>query len=177
MIVKTNTTNSIVLKKITDYIKSLSSVDSVNFNEIYVDKLSEFVSFLHYITTIIQMSCIVIIAITIFNTIRLQMFINRDEILVSRLIGASNMFIMRPLTYVAIIQITISACFGYLSYKLCVSYMNIIINNYSHFFGNKFHLISLNLEEIFQVYAVLCVFTIFAVFTAVRSVFKHNTLN
>lgn len=177
LIVKTNTANSVFLKKMHEHIKNMPKVDSTNLNDNYVNKVSDFVSFLRYLTSIFQISFIAIIAITIYNTIRLQMFINRDEILVSRLIGAPDTFIMRPLSYFALIQTTLGTVLAYLISNLFINYTNITINKYSHLFGSKFNLINLNLIETLQVYSTLLVFTVFAVFIAVRSVLKHNTLN
>ena len=46
---------------------------------------------------------VALVAIT-FNTIRLQILTQRDEIEVSRLIGATNAFIRRPFLYLGFLQ-------------------------------------------------------------------------
>ena len=90
-----------VLKK---EIASWTEVETVEFDSDWARKLSAFVEFgkraVFFLTLVLGLALVFVMA----NTIRLQIMNQREEIEVSRLIGATPSFIRRPFLYFGIMQ-------------------------------------------------------------------------
>ena len=112
--------------------------------------------------------------LVLYNMIRLQMLLCRDEINVSRLIGASDSFIMRPLAYYAILQVLIASGVAYLLVNLFINFINGLFRHLNYLFGNSFLLSNLDKMDLVQMLCILIIFTIFSVFLAVRWIFKNS---
>lgn len=80
-------------------------VDKVNFyqNKTAIDKLTRIINAAHTLGFAITLTFIILSILTSFNTIRLTIYIARDEIAVMRLVGASNTYIQGPFVVVGII--------------------------------------------------------------------------
>lgn len=75
-----------------------SIINDVNYEKkaIAIQKLSEIIEAGERLGAIIMITFIVIAIIITFNTIRLAMYLSRDEIKVMRLVGASTSFVSGP---------------------------------------------------------------------------------
>lgn len=80
-------------------------VDKVNFyqNKTAIDKLTRIINAAHTLGFAITLTFIILSILTSFNTIRLTIYIARDEISVMRLVGASTTYIQGPFVVVGII--------------------------------------------------------------------------
>jgi cell division transport system permease protein len=76
----------------------------------------------------------------VFNTIRLQVMTQRDEIEVSRLFGATNSFIYRPFYYTGAL---LGLCAGAVALGLVVAAqqpLNEAILDFAHLYASEFQL-------------------------------------
>ncbi|MEK7106277.1 MAG: permease-like cell division protein FtsX [Patescibacteria group bacterium] len=75
-----------------------SSIDKINYhqNKLVIDRLNSIISGAHKLGFLITLILMVISVIITFNTIRLAIFISKDEIGVMRLVGASKMYVRGP---------------------------------------------------------------------------------
>jgi cell division transport system permease protein len=75
-----------------------SIIFSVNYNKnrIVIDRLTELTQSVQKIGFAIMIALIVIAVVITFNTIRLAIFVSREEIAVMRLVGAYNSFVRGP---------------------------------------------------------------------------------
>lgn len=174
LIVNTNTANPKLLSQLTSRISHMPMVDNVQMDSSYANKINDLINFVKKIATFLQITFLMVFVLVLYNMIRLQMLLRYDEITVSRLIGASDSFIMRPLAYYAVLQVTIAAAVAYLLVNLFINFMNGLFIRLNYLFGKSFLLTNLSPSELGQMLAILIVFTIFAVFLAVRWVFKHS---
>ncbi|OGZ05083.1 MAG: hypothetical protein A2942_02450 [Candidatus Lloydbacteria bacterium RIFCSPLOWO2_01_FULL_50_20] len=73
-------------------------ISNVNFgkNKIVIDKLTAITNGVERVSIALLLVLIVIAIVITFNTIRLAIYVSRDEISVMRLVGASNMFVRGP---------------------------------------------------------------------------------
>ncbi|MHB0977874.1 MAG: cell division protein FtsX [Minisyncoccota bacterium] len=80
-------------------------VDKVNFyqNKTAIDKLTRIINAANTLGFAVTLTFIILSILTSFNTIRLTIYIARDEIAVMRLVGASNTYIQGPFVVVGII--------------------------------------------------------------------------
>lgn len=79
--------------------KTFSSiVFSVNYNKnrIVIDRLTELTNSIQKIGFAVMIALIVIAVVITFNTIRLAIFVSREEIAIMRLVGAYNSFVRGP---------------------------------------------------------------------------------
>jgi len=83
----------------------VSIIDKINFyrNKTAIDKLTQIINTAQRLGLTVTLAFIVLSILTSFNTIRLTIYIARDEIAVMRLVGASNMYIRGPFVIVGII--------------------------------------------------------------------------
>lgn len=90
---------------------SNSVIDKVNYNQnrSAIDKLTKISDSAQTLGLIIILILISISIVIIFNTIRLAIFISKDEIAVMRLVGASNRYIQGPFVVCGILYGVVSA--------------------------------------------------------------------
>jgi cell division transport system permease protein len=83
----------------------VSIVDQVNYfqNKTAIDKLSGIITSAHKLGLAITLFFAIISILIAFNTIRLTIYIAKDEISVMRLVGASTAFIQGPFVVVGVI--------------------------------------------------------------------------
>ena len=172
LMIDTNTSNTKILKQLKDKVSNLASVATVELDEQYATKLSNLINFINDTSNIILVFFSICLILVIYNLVRLQMFQSHDEIAISRLIGASDVFIMHPLIYYAIIQIIISFGIAYGLVNWFTIYINNLFTNMRYLFGRSFLLAQLNYTQIGEVLIALLLFTIFAVFIAVQAVLR-----
>lgn len=174
LIINTNTADNHRLQMLVDKIGKLDMVTDVQMDTNYAGKIENLVKFVSKISHLLQIAFSIILVIVIYNLIRLQMLLRQDEIIVSRLIGASDSFIMRPLAYYAVLQIIIATAGAIYMTNLFVIYLNNMFANLGSLFGSNFRLYPLDYIQMLQITGVLVLFGIFAVFLAVRWVFRDS---
>lgn len=88
-----------------------SIIDKVNYrqNKVVIDRLTAIISGAKQIGFALALVLILISLLITFNTIRLVIYMSREEIAIMRLVGASNMYIRGPFIIGAIIYGFISA--------------------------------------------------------------------
>lgn len=92
------------LEKLRDELKTWSKFDHVQLDSAWARKLEALLKFGRLAVLILAiLLSFALVAIT-FNTIRLQILTQREEIEVSKLIGATNNFIRRPFLYFGLLQ-------------------------------------------------------------------------
>jgi|SRR6185437_8147012 len=174
LIINTNTADNHRLQMLVDKIGKLDMVSDVQMDTNYASKVENLVKFISKISHLLQIAFSIILVIVIYNLIRLQMLLRKDEIIVSRLIGASDSFIMRPLAYYAVLQIIIATAGAIYMSNLFVIYLNNMFANLGSLFGSNFRLYPLDYIQMLQITGILVLFGVFAVFLAVRWVFRDS---
>ncbi len=81
------------------------SVDKINYYQLKdsIDKLNNIIGWTNTVGFWLSMIFILMSCMIVYNTIRLAIFVYRDEIAVMKLVGASNMFIRGPFIVEAIL--------------------------------------------------------------------------
>lgn len=82
-----------------------SAVDKINYYQLKdsIDKLNNIIGWINTVGFWISIVFILMSCMIVYNTIRLAIFVYRDEIAVMKLVGASNMFIRGPFIVEAIL--------------------------------------------------------------------------
>ncbi len=81
------------------------SVDKINYYQLKdsIDKLNNIIGWTNTVGFWLSMIFILMSCMIVYNTIRLAIFVYRDEIAVMKLVGASNMFIRGPFVVEAVL--------------------------------------------------------------------------
>lgn len=87
-----------------------------------------------------------LIAVT-FNTIRLQILTQRAEIEVSRLIGATDAFIRRPLYYLGLLQGLAGGLIALAILRMGLAALNVGVADFSATYGSSFRLTYLDMGD------------------------------
>lgn len=174
LIINPTTANPTRLHTLTNKIMTMKMVENIDMDTSYANKINDMVNFVKKISGFLQILFTVVIVLVIYNLIRLQILLKRDEITIARLIGASDSFIMRPLAYYAVIQIILSTILAYFLVNWFIDFLNRLFLHFNSLFGQTFLLKHLMLSQVGQMLFILIIFTIFTVFVAVRWIFRNN---
>lgn len=173
IIINTATSESNILNKLDMQLSQIPMVDDVQIDMNYASKVDNLISFATLLSFAIQILFVVVLGLVIYNMIRLQMMLKSDAIQVSRLIGASDSFVMRPLMHYAIWQVTIATLISYAGLFFISNALNTLFAKFSNLFGNGFKINILPIEQFAMMWVSIAIFTIFTVFLAVRWVFSN----
>lgn len=87
------------LKEVVAALQGLPGVDIVQVDSAWVDKLAALVDILRLALLFLAIALGAVVIAVVFNTIRMQVMTQADEIEVSRMFGATDSFIHRPFYY------------------------------------------------------------------------------
>lgn len=97
-------TDAKTLDKLRNEFQQLPGVEIAQLDSAWAYKLEALLEFARMAVVILASLLSLALVAVIFNTIRLQILTQRDEIQVARLIGATNGFIRRPFLYFGALQ-------------------------------------------------------------------------
>ncbi|MFN7094737.1 MAG: cell division protein FtsX, partial [Burkholderiales bacterium] len=124
LIVNTASADKKLLAQLVNKIAKLPMVDDVQIDINYASKISDLIGFIKKIAGLIQLLFVLVLILVIYNMVRLQMLLRHDEITVSRLIGASDSFIMRPLAYYAVLQVVLASGIAFVLVNWFINFIN-----------------------------------------------------
>jgi len=128
------------LEKMEPELKALPKVAHVQLDSAWVKRLETLVALGR--TAVLILATLLafgLVAVT-FNTIRLQILTQKDEIEVSKLIGATDAFIRRPFFYLGFIQGTLGALAALAIVYVCMLILNRNILELTELYGSGFRL-------------------------------------
>jgi hypothetical protein len=103
---------------IAQQLKQQPGVDTVQIDSEWVKRLAALLRILRLVLLFLGITLGAVVVAVVFNTIRLQVMTQRDEIEVSRLFGATNSFIYRPFYYTGAL---LGLCAGLVALGLVVA--------------------------------------------------------
>ncbi|HEY4071924.1 MAG TPA: permease-like cell division protein FtsX [Herbaspirillum sp.] len=129
--------------KIADKLKTLPRVDTVQIDSAWVKRLAALLHILRLALLFLAITLGVVVVAVVFNTIRLQVMTQYDEIEVSRLLGATDAFIHRPFYYTGAL---LGGCAGALALVVVAAGlqpMNQAVAEFARLYGSEFLLVPL----------------------------------
>lgn len=91
--------NSEHVLSLADEFATFEQVDLVQFDSEWVQRLQVIMTFIKVVLALLASGVAVVVIATVFNTVRMQALVQRDEIAVARLVGATETFVRRPFLY------------------------------------------------------------------------------
>ncbi len=130
---------------------SASIIDKVNYrqNKLVIDRLNTIISGAQKLGFLVTLLLIIISIIVTFNTIRLTIFIAKEEIGVMRLVGASKMRVRGPFMIEGVIYGIIATIITLLLFWPATAWLGrnmtgfLGINMYNYYFSNFFQIFAI----------------------------------
>ena len=133
--------NAAELERMEPELRALPKVAHVQMDSAWVKRLDSLVALgrtaVSLLATLLAFG---LVAVT-FNTIRLQILTQKDEIVVSKLIGATDAFIRRPFYYLALIQGMLGALAALAIVYVCMHLLNRSILTLAQLYASEFRLV------------------------------------
>lgn len=135
------------LELLRDDLKSWPKFEHVQLDSAWAHKLEALLKFARLAVLILAaMLSFALVAIT-FNTIRLQILTQRDEIEVSKLIGATHGFIRRPFLYFGLVQGLLGGAAAWLIIATSLLLLNYSLAGLAQLYTSSFSLRHLSLGD------------------------------
>jgi cell division transport system permease protein len=148
---------------------SASIIDKVNYNQnkVIIDRLNNIISGAQKLGFLFTLIMIIISVIVTFNTIRLTIFMSKEEIGVMRLVGASKMRVRGPFMVEGAIYGIIATIITLIIFWPITSYLG---HNMTNFLG--FNIYNYYISNIFQISIIILLsgilLGVFSSFIAIR---------
>jgi cell division transport system permease protein len=162
--------NQIMILK--SFLERLEGVEQVVVDTDWVKKLN---SILHLANKAIFLAAILLafmLTVVIGNTIRLQMTSHREEIVLSKLIGATNQFIRRPFLYSGFIYGLGGGLTAALTLKVIVIFLNQTVIDVEALYGAQFNIVDLNLLQYLSIVGSSILIAVIASFISINQSIK-----
>ncbi len=129
---------------IADQLQALPGVDSVQVDSAWVKRLAALLGVLRLVLLLLAITLGVVVIAVVFNTIRLQVLTQRDEIAVSKLLGATDNFIHRPFYYTGALLGLCAGAVALGAVALALRPLNASIAEFARLYASEFQLTTLS---------------------------------
>ena len=163
-----NTFNEKEINTLISNLKNIDGVQNIFFDAGWVKKLRSILYLLKIGLFLLGIILIIVLIVIIGNTIRLQTLTHKDEIEVSKLIGATNSFIQRPFMYTGLIYGLGGGLITICTLKLTIEIFNKASINLEAMLGGTFILKNLIWQQNLSVIIVAMLIGCFASFFAAQ---------
>lgn len=125
-------------------LRALPGVDSVQVDSAWVKRLAALLGVLRLVLLLLAATLGMVVIAVVFNTIRLQVLTQRDEIAVSKLIGATDNFIHRPFYYTGVMLGLCAGAVALGAVTLALRPLNTAIAEFARLYASEFQLVPLH---------------------------------
>lgn len=129
-----------IVDVITGKLQNLDNVDVVQIDSAWVKRLAALLHILRLVLLFMAVSLGAVVVAVVFNTIRLQVMTQADEIEVSRLFGATHAYIHRPFYYTGALLGFLAGALALALVVLGLQPLNTSIANFAHLYASEFAL-------------------------------------
>jgi cell division transport system permease protein len=124
-------------------LQKLAGVEHVQVDSAWIKRLSALIHLLSVVLVILASTLGIVVVTVVFNTIRLQVLTQREEISVSQLVGATDSFIYRPFYYTGALLGFCAAGLAMASVALVLRPINTAVAEFARLYASEFMLVSL----------------------------------
>ncbi|MET0858841.1 MAG: permease-like cell division protein FtsX [Telluria sp.] len=123
-----------------DQLRALPGVETVQVDSAWVRRLAALLGVLRLVLLLLALTLGMVVIAVVFNTIRLQVLTQRDEIAVSKLIGATDLFIHRPFYYTGALLGLCAGAVALGAVALALLPLNTAIAEFARLYASEFQL-------------------------------------
>ena len=124
-------------------LRALPGVDTVQVDSAWVKRLAALLGILRLVLMLLAVTLGMVVIAVVFNTIRLQVLTQKDEIAVSKLIGATDVFIHRPFYYTGALLGLAAGAVALGAVALALRPLNVAIAEFARLYASEFQLAAL----------------------------------
>ena len=149
-----STADAARIDAVVEQLHQLPHVDTVQVDSAWVKRLAALMDVLRLVLLLLAITLGVVVIAVVFNTIRLQVLTQREEIAVSKLLGATDNFIHRPFYYTGAL---LGLCAGALALggvALALRPLNAAIAEFARLYASEFQLAFLGPLELAGLLAI-----------------------
>lgn len=139
---------------ITERLRALPGVDTVQVDSAWVKRLAALLGILRLALLLLAVTLGIVVIAVVFNTIRLQVLTQKEEISVSKLLGATDNFIHRPFYYTGALLGLCAGAVALGAVALALRPLNGAIAEFAQLYGSRFQLLPLGGLEIAGLLAI-----------------------
>jgi cell division transport system permease protein len=165
-----DTAEAAQVEALAQQLRALPGVETVQVDSAWIQRLAALLRILRLSLALLAVTLGVVVVAVVFNTIRLQVMTQREEIEVSRLVGATDAFIHRPFYYTGALLGLAAGAVAMAAVTLALQPLNRAVTEFAGLYGSDFHLVFLNLSAIL---ALLAVSALLGLAGAALSVRRH----
>ena len=133
---------------IVEQMGALPQVDTVQVDSAWVKRLAALLGILRLALLLLAVTLGVVVIAVVFNTIRLQVLTQREEIAVSKLLGATDNFIHRPFYYTGALLGLCAGAVALGAVTLALHPLNGAIAEFARLYASEFQLAPLGPLEV-----------------------------
>jgi len=133
---------------VVEQLHQLPHVDTVQVDSAWVKRLAALLGVLRLVLLLLAVTLGVVVIAVVFNTIRLQVLTQRDEIAVSKLLGATDNFIHRPFYYTGALLGLCAGAVALGGVALALQPLNAAIAEFARLYASEFQLAPLSAPEV-----------------------------
>ena len=139
---------------ITEQLRALPGVDVVQVDSAWVKRLAAMLAILRLALLLLAVTLGIVVIAVVFNTIRLQVLTQKEEITVSKLLGATDNFIHRPFYYTGALLGLCAGAVALGAVVLALNPLNGAIADFARLYASEFQLAPLGALETAGVLAI-----------------------
>jgi cell division transport system permease protein len=121
-------------------VRALPAVETVQVDSAWVKKLAALLGVLRLVLLLLAVTLGMVVVAVVFNTIRLQVLTQREEIVVSKLLGATDNFIHRPFYYTGALLGLCAGAVALGAVALSLYPLNTAIAEFARLYASEFRL-------------------------------------
>ncbi len=137
-----------------EQLRTLPGVDTVQVDSAWVKRLAALLGILRLALLLLAVTLGVVVIAVVFNTIRLQVLTQKEEIAVSKLLGATDNFIHRPFYYTGALLGLCAGAVALGAVVLALGPLNAAIAEFARLYASEFQLTALGGLETAGVLAI-----------------------
>ncbi len=136
------------IEKLAAELRTLPGVETVQLDAAWVKRLAALLQLATGLLWILGLTLCGVVVAVVFNTIRLQVVTQQEEISVSRLLGATDAFVARPFYYTGALLGLSAGALALLGVLLILNLLNEPVNELVRLYGSTFQLAPLDMSAI-----------------------------
>lgn len=163
-----NATDAARIDALAVQLKSLPGVEYVQVDSAWVKRLAALMHVLRMVLMLLAVALGMVVIAVVFNTIRLQVMTQHEEIEISRLIGATDAFIYRPFYYSGALLGLGAGAIALGAVALALQPLNTAIADFARLYASEFRLAPLGIVESAALLAISAALGLFGAMLSVR---------
>lgn len=153
-IIRLSNTDADAVDALAERLKALPGVETVQVDSDWVKRLAAMLQIMRLALLLLAVTLGVVVMAVIFNTVRLQVLTQREEIAVSRLLGATDGFIHRPFYYTGALLGLCAGAVALGAVGLALQPLNTAITEFARLYASEFRLAMLSLPTTLALLAI-----------------------